>query len=71
MAQLTADTVKQMAREIFEYQISDADAHSLANTSGAMLTLSRHLGSLGLDGIQPPFGYPNLNAEASQLKKKA
>jgi hypothetical protein len=71
MAQLTAQTVKQMARDIFDYEISDADAHSLANTSGAMLTLSRHLGSLGLSGIQPPFGYPNLNAEATQLKKKS
>lgn len=71
MAQLTAETMRRLAREIFDYELEDGDAHGLANTSGAMLTMSRHLGTLGLDGIQPPFGYPNLTAEASQLKKKA
>jgi len=67
MAQITGETVRQMAKDIFDYEISEADAHAMAHTAGAMLTLSRHLGSLGLSGIEPPFGYPNLNAEAAKL----
>ncbi len=68
MAQFTAQTVKQMAHEIFDYEIADADLIAMANTAGAMLTLARHLGSLGLGGIEPPFGYPALIAEASRQK---
>jgi hypothetical protein len=70
MAQLTGETVKKMAREIFDYEISDHDAHSVANTAGAMLTLSRQLGALPLSGIGPAFGFPNLNAEAAHLNAK-
>ena len=70
MAQLTGDTIKQMAREIFDYDISEHDAHSVANTAGAMLTLSRHLATLPLSGIGPSFGYANLIAEASHLNSQ-
>jgi len=34
-----------------------------------MLTLAGHLGSIGLAGIEPPFGYPVLLAEATRLAK--
>jgi hypothetical protein len=70
MAQLTGQTVKQMAWEMFDYEISDHDAQTVANTAGAMLTLSRHLGALPLSGIGPAFGYANLNAEAAHLSAK-
>ncbi len=70
MAELTGETVKKMAREIFDYEISDHDAHSVANMAGAMLTLSRHLGALPLTGIGPAFGYYNLIAEAAHLNAK-
>lgn len=70
MAQLTGETVKTMVREIFDYEITDHDAHSVANTAGAMLTLSRQLGALPLSGIGPAFGYANLNAEAAHLNAK-
>ena len=70
MAQLTGDTVKNIASEIFDYEISDHDAHSVANTDGAMLTLARQLGALPLSGIGPAFGYLNLNAEAAHLNAK-
>ncbi len=70
MAQLTAATVKQMARDIFEYDLADRDAHSVANTDGAMLTLARQLGALPLSGIGPSFGYANLLAEAAHLNAK-
>jgi hypothetical protein len=70
MAQLTGDAVKKMAREIFDYDISDHDAHAVANMAGAMLTLSQHLGALPLSGIGPAFGYSNLLAEATHLNAK-
>jgi len=70
MAQFTGETVKKIAREVFDYDITDHDAHSVANTAGAMLTLSRHLGALPLSGIGPAFGYANLNAEAAHLNAK-
>jgi hypothetical protein len=67
MAQLTNETVRTIAREVFDYEISERDAHSVANTAGAMLTLARQLGELPLSGIGPAFGYTNLNAEAAHL----
>jgi hypothetical protein len=70
MAQLTGETVMKIAREIFDYEITDHDAHSVANTAGAMLTLARHLGTLPLSAIGPAFGYANLNAEAAHLNAK-
>ncbi len=70
MAQLTGDTVKKIAREVFDYEISDHDAPSVANTDGAMLTLARQLGALPLSGIGPAFGYLNLNAEAAHLNAR-
>ena len=70
MAQLSAAAVKQMAREIYDYEISDHDARGVANTAGAMLTLTRQLGALPLSGIGPAFSYANLNAEAANLNAK-
>ena len=69
MAQITGETVKRMAKDIFDYDISDADANAMAHNAGAMLTLSRHLGALGLSGVEPAFGYPNLNAEAVRINR--
>jgi|HubBroStandDraft_1064217.scaffolds.fasta_scaffold512977_2 hypothetical protein len=70
MAQLTGETVKQLASEVFGYQITDRHAESAANIAGAMLTLSRELGRLPLSGIGPAFGYANLIAEAAHFNRK-
>jgi hypothetical protein len=70
MAQLSGETVKKIAREIFDYEITDHDARSVASVAGAMLTLSRQLGALPLSGIGPAFGFANLNAEAAHLNAK-
>ena len=69
MPLVTPATVKQVLKDLYGYPISDADAQSIAHSAGAMLTLAGHLGSLGLAGIEPPFGYPNLSAEAARLSK--
>jgi len=69
MPLVTGETVRQVMRDLYGYEISDADAHAIAHSAGAMLTLAGHLGSIGLAGIEPPFGYPVLLAEAARVAK--
>jgi len=69
MPLITHETVKHMLRDLYGYEISDAVAHSIAQNAGPMLTLAGHLGSLGLRGIEPPFGYSVLASEAIRLNK--
>ncbi len=69
MPLVTAETVKQVLRDLYGYEISDADAHSIAYSAGAMLTLAGHLTSIGISGIEPPFGYPVLLSEATRLNQ--
>ncbi len=71
MAQLSGETVKNLAREIFDYEITDHDARSVASVAGAMLTLSpsaRRQRFALRSG--PAFGFANLNAEAARLNAK-
>jgi hypothetical protein len=68
MARLTPQTVKLLAHELHDYQLSDEAAASLAHMLGAMATHSRRLETLGLTALQPPFGYPTLLAEAERRR---
>lgn len=70
MAKLTPQTVKAMAQELYGYELTDEAAVAVANAAGAMVTHSRRLGSLDLSGVQPPFGYPTLLAEAERIRKR-
>jgi hypothetical protein len=70
MPQLTAETIRRMARELYGYEMSEPDAAATANTAGAVLALATHLRALGLDGVEMPFGYPNLFAEAERLARQ-
>ncbi len=70
MAKLTAETVKRMAQELYDYQLSDEAAASVAHALGALGTNSRRLNNLGLGGVQPPFGYPTLQAEAERIGRR-
>ena len=69
MPLVTHETVKQVLRDLYGYEISDADAHSIAHSAGAMLTLAGALSSIGLSGIEPPFGYQVLTSEATRLNR--
>ena len=69
MAHVTGPTVKQILRELFGYEVSDADAQAIAHSAGAMQTLSSQLAAVGLTEVEPPFGYPTLKAEAERLGK--
>ena len=70
MPLVTGETVKQVMRDLYGYEISAVDADAIAHSAGAMLTLAGHLPSIGLAGIEPPFGYPVLSAEATRLAKQ-
>jgi hypothetical protein len=69
MPLVTGETVKQVLHDLYGYEVSDADAHAIAQGAGAMLTLAGSLGSLDLTGIEPPFGYAVMTAEATRLTK--
>jgi hypothetical protein len=69
MPLVTAETVRQVLRDLYGYEISEADAHSIAHSAGAMITLACHFSSIGISGIEPPFGYPVLLAEATRAAK--
>jgi hypothetical protein len=67
MARLTPDTVKALARELYDYDFSDEAAAAVAHMVGAMASYTRQLESLELAGLQPPFGYPTLITEATRI----
>ena len=54
MPLVTGETVKQVMRDLYGYEISDADADAIAHSAGAMLTLAGHLGRSVLPGSSRP-----------------
>jgi hypothetical protein len=62
------ESVQALARELFDYDLADEAAASVARILGAMST---GLGRCEVPhGAQPPFGYPTLAAEAQRLRKR-
>src|SRR5579864_9348687 len=70
MAWLTPDTLQKLARELYGYEMPIETAKSIVAGAGAMMSMSDHLDTLGLDAVEPPFGYPNLLAEASRMRPR-
>jgi hypothetical protein len=66
MARLTGPAVKMLAKQLYDYEFSDDAAEAVAHMVGAMATYSQRLEALNLSGLQPPFGYPTLIAEAER-----
>lgn len=69
MARLTPETVKALARQIYDYDLTDDATIAVAHIVGAMATYSRRLETLPLGGLQPPFGYPTVIAEAQRINR--
>jgi hypothetical protein len=69
MARLTGVAVKMLAQQLYDYELSDDAAEGVAHMVGAMATYSRRLEVLNLTGLQPPFGYPTLIAEADRKRR--
>ena len=70
MARLTGPAVKMLAEQLYDYRLSDDAAETVAHMVGAMATYSRRL-QLNLAGVQPPFGYPVLLAQAERSVRGA
>lgn len=70
MAELTAETVMRVAREFFDYPINEESAAAVARVAGAMLVDARRLSALGLEGVDPPFSYATMLAEAERLRRE-
>jgi hypothetical protein len=66
---VTGETVQKVLHDLYGYEVSAEDAHAIAHGAGAMLTLAGSLGSIDLTGIEPPFGYAVMAAEATRLTK--
>jgi hypothetical protein len=71
MARLTAEAVKMLAQQLYDYNLADDAAEAVAHMVGAMATYSRRLDSLNLTGLQPPFGYPTMLAEAERIRRSS
>lgn len=69
MPPLDAQTVKTITRALHGYELDDAAAEALAQSAAAMLADARSLDELGLEGVEPPFSYEVLLAEAERLMK--
>jgi len=66
---LRPETVKLIAKELYDYELSDGNAIAIANGAGALITMANHLGAaLEPGAIEPPFSYPNLLAAAARLR---
>jgi hypothetical protein len=71
MARLTGPAVKMLAQQLYDYNMSDDAAEAVAHMVGAMATYSRRFEALNLTGLQPPFGYPTLIAEAERRSRNS
>ena len=70
MPLVTPETVKRVLKDFYDYEINEEAAVPVANTAGAMISLAHNLDSLGLDEVEPPFGFPNLMAGATRIAVK-
>lgn len=70
MAELTPETMMRVAREFFDYPMSAETAAAVAKVADAMLADARRLSALGLEGVEPPFSYATLVAEAERMRRR-
>lgn len=71
MARLTPEAVKMIAQQLYDYEMSDDSAATVAHMVGAMATYSKRLDTIKIAGLQPPFGYPTLIAEAERIRRQS
>jgi hypothetical protein len=60
-----------LAQQLYDYNLSDDAAEAVAHMIGAMTTYSQRLEALNLTGLQPPFGYPTLLAQAERSRRSS
>lgn len=71
MARVTGEAVKLLAHQLYDYNVSDDVAEAVAHMVGATASYARRLESLNITGLQPPFGYPALIAQAERSRRNS
>lgn len=68
MPRVNPESVKALAREVYDYELTDDAAASVARILGAMTV---GLGRFEVPtGLQPPFGYSTLIAEGERRRRR-
>lgn len=70
MARINPATLQLLARELYDYELTDDAAASVAHMIGAVSNHARKLRTSALTGLQPPLGYPTLLAEADRIRRR-
>jgi hypothetical protein len=69
MARINPATLQLIARELYDYELTDDAANSVAHMIGAVSRHAQKLRTPALTGLQPPIGYPTLLAEADRVRR--
>jgi hypothetical protein len=70
MAHLSPSTLLTLARELYDYELSDSAAATAAHMIGAVVHYGEKLRRPARDGLQPPLSYSTLLAEAERLRRR-
>jgi hypothetical protein len=70
MPHLNPSTLQNLARELYDYELTDSAAASAAHMIGAVVHQAEKLRRPALDGLQPPLSYSALLAEAERLRRR-
>ncbi|MGA2408794.1 MAG: hypothetical protein ABSG46_00170 [Candidatus Binataceae bacterium] len=68
MARISPATLQLLARELYDYELSDSAAASVAHMIGAVAHHAQKLRTPILGGLQPPFSHSTLLAEADRIR---
>jgi hypothetical protein len=69
MARLSPATLQRLARELYDYDLTDQAAATAAHMIGALSRHAQKLRTPILAGLQQPLGYPTLLAQADRLRQ--
>lgn len=70
MARLSPATLQRLARELYDYNLTDQAAATAAHMIGAVAHHAHKLRTPTLAGLQQPLGYPTLLAQADRLSQR-
>ena len=68
MARLNPATLQLLASDLYDYELTDDAATSVAHMIGALANHAQKLRTPVLTGLQPPLGYPTLLKQADSIR---
>jgi hypothetical protein len=67
MSDAQIDTIKQLARQNYGYELTSEAAAYVAALAHTIRTGARAISSLDLSEVEPPFGFTTLMEEAARI----